>query len=393
MDKGNVLVIGNSGVGKSTLINAVLGEDKAETGWGTKGTTEELEIFTSEQIPFRIIDTIGFEPTLIEEWKAIGAVKKWSKKSAKEGAEDTQINAIWFCVDGTARKLFPKAINSLARATAMWKSVPVIVVITKSYSEPERADNIEMVRGLFEKQKSFSGRLRDVIPVVASIFVINDDAYAAPAGITELIDATFELLPEGFKAAEEDVARFKLNRKRALSQGVVSASTAAASVIGAIPLPFADALILAPLETTMVNALSRIYGMDKNDNAKLFLKTIVEIGTVGLVAKTAISVLKVVPGVNIAASVLNAVVAGSIVAALGEGSIIAFEQVYLGKKSVDDIDWLRKFLESTMSSQYTEKVKAVIEEIAANPDRKPISELILDAFKGLFNSSDSIKVK
>lgn len=38
-----MLVIGNSGVGKSTLINAVLGKEVAETGWGTAGTTKELK--------------------------------------------------------------------------------------------------------------------------------------------------------------------------------------------------------------------------------------------------------------------------------------------------------------------------------------------------------------
>ena len=62
MKHGNVLVLGNSGVGKSTLINAVLGEDRAETGYGTKGTTSELGIFESDRINFRLIDSIGFEP-------------------------------------------------------------------------------------------------------------------------------------------------------------------------------------------------------------------------------------------------------------------------------------------------------------------------------------------
>ena len=79
MKRGNVLVIGNSGVGKSTLINAVLGEEKAETGWGTKGTTDHLEIYESDEIPFRIIDSVGFEPSLIKKMQAVNAVKKWSK--------------------------------------------------------------------------------------------------------------------------------------------------------------------------------------------------------------------------------------------------------------------------------------------------------------------------
>ena len=102
MERGNVLVIGNSGVGKSTLINAVLGKECAVTNFGgTTGTTKELTIYESESVPFRIIDTVGFEPSWIKEFKAINAVKKWSRESAEEGKEDTRINVIWFCVDGT----------------------------------------------------------------------------------------------------------------------------------------------------------------------------------------------------------------------------------------------------------------------------------------------------
>ncbi|WP_198031353.1 GTPase [Jeotgalibaca sp. PTS2502] len=45
MKRGNVLVIGNSGVGKSTLINSVLGGEKAKTRYGTSGTTDKLELY------------------------------------------------------------------------------------------------------------------------------------------------------------------------------------------------------------------------------------------------------------------------------------------------------------------------------------------------------------
>ena len=137
MERGNVLVIGNSGVGKSTLINAVLGEDAAMTGWGTEGTTKELKTYESAKIPFRVIDSVGFEPSLIKGQRAVNAVQKWSKDAAKKGHEDNKINIIWFCVEGTTSKLFPQTIKNVTRAISIWKSVPVIVVITKSYSVPE----------------------------------------------------------------------------------------------------------------------------------------------------------------------------------------------------------------------------------------------------------------
>lgn len=382
MKRGNVLVIGNSGVGKSTLINAVLGEDCAVTGYGTTGTTDKLNIYESKNVPFRVIDTAGFEPSFIKERKAVGAVKKWSKESVKAGKEDTQINVIWFCVEGTSSKLFPKAIKDLSRATSMWPSIPVIVVITKSYSIPERKRNIEMVHNAFASQKRYSKNLKKVIPVVAQTLIINEEnnLYVPPEGITELIDATNELLPEGIKAAKTDIATFKLNRKRALAHSIVGVATTGAVVVGAVPIPFADALILGPVELAEVNALAQVYGINKNEESKRFLNSIVEVGTVSIAAKAAIGALKAVPGINIGAAVMNAIIAGSIVAALGEGAIYAFEQIYLGTKTVADVDWVKKIIESKLSTEFIRKVEDVLKKVSNDTDIKAFSQEILKLF-------------
>ncbi len=393
MERGNVLVIGNSGVGKSTLINAVLGEQKAQTGWGTKGTTEELEIYESDQIPFRIIDTVGFEPSFLKEQKAINAVKKWSKDSTKDGNNDNQINVIWFCVEGTTSKLFPKAIKDLSRATAMWESVPVIVVITKSYSVVERERNIEMVNQAFAKQKRFQKNLRKIIPVVAEPYVLNETAYAPPEGISELIDTTNELMPEGVKAGAKDIAAFQLSRKRALAHGIVGVSAAAGVVVGAVPIPIADALILSPIEVAEINALSRIYGIAKNDASKQFFNSIVEVGTVSTAARMVISALKAIPGINIGASVLNALIAGSIITALGEGTIYAFEQVYLGKKSIADIDWVKKVIESKLSEQLVERIKTAAGNLNEHSDKKQIAQLVTTVCTEAETIAESIEEK
>ena len=380
MKKGNVLVIGNSGVGKSTLINAVLGEDQAITGYGSTGTTKELSIHENEELPFRIIDTVGFEPSLIKELEAIHAVKKWSKNSAKEGNENSQINVIWFCVEGTARKLFPKTIKNLSRATSMWPSVPIIVAITKSYSILEREQNIELVHNSFSMQKHHSKNLKKVIPVVASTYALNENAYAPPDGITELIDATHNLLPEGLKAAESDIFAFKLKRKRILAHSIVGAAVTGGIVVGAVPVPVPDAAILGPVEVATVNALAQVYGINKDEDSKKFLNSIVEVGTVSLTAKAAINALKAIPAINIGASVLNSIIAGSIVAALGEGSIHAFEQVYLGKKTTDDIDWVKKLIECELSSQFIERVTITIDKLTEKSDFKSIAKEVLAIF-------------
>lgn len=389
MGKGNVLVIGNSGVGKSTLINAVLGEACAETNWGPEGTTRALKLYETDGIPFRIIDTAGFEPSFFKEQQAIRAVKKWSADSAKAGQEDHGIDVIWFCVDGTSRKLFSRTISDLSRATAMWRSVPILVVITKSYSIPERQENIEMVRSAFARQKHRPQNVKKILPVVAATYVLNESAYAPPEGISELIDATNALMPEGVRAKEQDVAAFKLNRCRAVSQSVIAAATAAAVVVGAVPIPFADALILSPIEVAEVNALAQVYGIRKEEKSRKFLSSIVEVGTVSAAAKTAIGALQMIPGINLGASLLNAVIAGGIAAALGEGSMLAFEQVYLGNRSMEDLDWVKKLMESELSGRVIRAVNTAAAKITQGMDGRSTAKIILRAVQSVLPQPDA----
>src|SRR2546423_8348794 len=56
----NVLIAGRTGVGKSTLVNAVFQGDFATTGQGRPVTLQTREI-TKESVPLSIFDTRGLE--------------------------------------------------------------------------------------------------------------------------------------------------------------------------------------------------------------------------------------------------------------------------------------------------------------------------------------------
>lgn len=366
-EKANVVVVGNSGVGKSTLINSVFQSDElARTGIG-ESTTKELRVYESKELAFRLIDTMGFEPGILNQNNAIKAIKKWSKESIKNNDDDRQIHMIWYCIDGTSKKMFRKNIDMLAKATAIWKSVPIIVVITKSYSKPEREENVEMVYRAFKAHKKLWDNLKAVIPIVARTYKIDDDnnINVVPDGLGELLAETEKYIPEGLVASVKDMADYELKQKRLMSHSVVGTSVLAGITVGLTPIPFADGALLTPLEVGLIKGLSKIYNVEYDNNTEL-LQTIVNAGAAGIIGKTALSGLKAVPGINIAGEVLNAIVAGSVIAALGEGCTYIFEQIYLGNKKASDIEWVKKILESKAA----ESIAGHMDGIVADYSRK-----------------------
>lgn len=362
-DCGNVLVIGSEGVGKSTLIGTVLGSSAQATPEGTGG---RLTVFENPSSPFRIIDAGDMGGSFLARRCAIHAVRRWSKKNALDDDANNDVNVIWFCVEGKSRKLIRQQLTRLSRATDVWRTVPIVIVLTKSYSEFEREANIQLVQKVCSRRRRLKRSVRAVIPVVASAYSFNDTTFIPPSGIPELIQITAHLLPEGVRAAEKDIAEFGIRRKRSMARGIVIASTTAGVAVGAVPIPISDAMILTPVETGMIGALAKLYGIGTDSASKNMLATILEAGTVSTAAKAAISALKAVPGINLAASVLNAVIAGSVVATMGEGTARVFERIYRGEKTLDDTEWAKQFVESKVSKDLVAKGTKLLGQVSAS---------------------------
>jgi uncharacterized protein (DUF697 family)/GTP-binding protein EngB required for normal cell division len=381
-EKANVLVMGNSGAGKSTLINAVFNFDHAAVGDGDS-VTEKMTIYQTEDVNFRIIDTKGLEYGILVRIQTKNSIKKWSKDSVKKNNENNYIHIIWYCVDATSKRVFDENLDSVKKVSQMWRDVPIIIVLTKSYSETETISNVNMVKKSIEKYKDNKQlNVVDIIPVVAQQFQINSDIVIPPVGVDKLIEKTNDIIPEAFKINEESVFEFSLRLKRANANGLVITATAGAAVVGAVPIPIADSLILMPLQSALVIGITKIYGIKKEvANLNNIAEVILSSGTVTIAAKTIISGLKAIPGINLAAALINAVVAAVITTVIGEITVTIMEKIVKGEVDPKDLDWMKKFADN----EFLKKVGRYTSKLGENLEGKgpkEIGEIITNIFAG-----------
>ena len=133
----NILLVGPAGVGKTTLINALL-KVNLPTGFGCP-ITKRIESFTSEEIPFlRLIDSKGIE-------KSHGAgidfiFREISNYIKSQNDPDKYVHCIWYCWTGTRLEgVELELLKKLSKQYSL-KKLPIIIVYTQAI-EPEKIEN------------------------------------------------------------------------------------------------------------------------------------------------------------------------------------------------------------------------------------------------------------
>lgn len=377
--KMNVLVLGASGAGKSTLIKAISGAE-IKIGVG-ESVTDKIDIYESETWPLRLIDTKGFEYSFIQQRKTVKQIKNYTQEQIRDDnieSDKMGIDAVWFCVEGTSRRIFGDNIETMNKAIKGWRGVPVFAVITKSYSELDIDENKQAVAQAFAKVKKVN--LQKIVPVVAEEYPVNDEVMVPRRGIEELCDATVNCVDTAKQINEDNRKRMILEQKNHNANKYIILMTSAAAAVGAIPINFADAAVLVPLETTLTKTILKMYNVKISPE---LVGTIIGSTAISNLAKTALIPLKTLP---IAGPVINGVVAGCIAFALGEAVNQLGKAIYTGKIDPNQITKVQEFVEEKLdNNKVIGTISAYLQENAGHLSGKSAKEIISLALEEIFN--------
>lgn len=308
----NLALFGKTGVGKSTLVNAVFGEPVAGTGIGAP-VTQDSHLYLDDRGELGLLDTKGLEIGR-DDKQLIKELSAHVKKMRKEPVEE-QIHVAWYCVRGMDRRF--EEVEAEFIRTLDTLDIPVVVVLTQV---PRRdgavhPDAVELARYITDLG----------LPIVnGHPYLTNamEDPFTGQSvfGLMELLEATFRGAPEAVHGALTAAQQIDFRRKARLAQTYIASASGTAGLAAATPIPFSDAAVLVPIQLGMMARLAQLYKVPFDRAALMAVLSTTAATQAG--RSTAAALLKLIPGAG-------SVAGGAISASVASGYTLAMGQAWL----------------------------------------------------------------
>ena len=165
----NILMLGRTGAGKSTLINLLLDEKKSiEGGTGLSTTSKSIKVYQKNEVPLRFYDVKG-----IEDEETLNNYLLLLKNYGENNKDSVDtLNAIFFCMEYVKNKTIIQKMEERLFEELAKLEIPIFFIITKyRYNPKKKTNDTEQENAREQGRKKFKKVIQQMFK---SIFLKNN---------------------------------------------------------------------------------------------------------------------------------------------------------------------------------------------------------------------------